>query len=96
MAGAALATAIATSVMTGLQMLELYWLERVAIRWRDVRLPHLGLALGLVPLFSLWDPAKLPPLARAAVTVAACGLYAAVLFLPARFATQDGARSVAS
>jgi O-antigen/teichoic acid export membrane protein len=94
--GAAVATAIASSIMTGLQMLELYGLEHVAIRWRDVRLPHLGLALGLVPLFVFWDPAKLPPLGRVAVAVAACGLYAAALLLPARFGTQDGARSVAS
>ena len=80
--GAAVATAIASSLMTGLQMIELYWLERVAIRWRDVWLPHLGLAVGLLPLVVFGDPANLSAPGRAAVTIAACALYAAVLFVP--------------
>jgi O-antigen/teichoic acid export membrane protein len=82
--GAAVATMIATSIMTGLQMIELFRLEGVAIRWRDVRSPHLGLLLGLLPLFAFWDPARLSLGGRAAVTALACALYATVTFLPGR------------
>jgi O-antigen/teichoic acid export membrane protein len=88
--GAAVATMIATSIMTGLQMIELYRLEGVAIRWRDVRLPHLGLGVGLLPLLVFWDPAKLSLPGRAAVTTVACALYASVIFLPARLGTKGG------
>jgi O-antigen/teichoic acid export membrane protein len=79
MLGAAVATAIATSIMTGLQMIELQKLERVAIRWRAVWKPHAAFAAGLLPIAALWDPAHLVPVGRAAVVVAACAIYGAVL-----------------
>ncbi|MES1164203.1 MAG: polysaccharide biosynthesis C-terminal domain-containing protein [Verrucomicrobiota bacterium] len=82
--GAAVATAIASSTMTALQMIELFWLERVAIRWRYVRLPHLGLAAGLLPLILLWDPARLSAAGRAGAAALACGIYATVELAGAR------------
>jgi O-antigen/teichoic acid export membrane protein len=79
--GAAVATAIASSIMTGLQMIELRALEHVAIRWRDVRKPHLGLLAGLIPAIVFWDPAGLSWVGRALVALASIGLFAAVTFL---------------
>jgi O-antigen/teichoic acid export membrane protein len=81
MLGAAIATAIATSIMTGLQMIELERLERVAISWRAIWKPHVGLAVAVLPIVATWDPAALPPLQRIAVAVTSCGVYGAVLCL---------------
>jgi O-antigen/teichoic acid export membrane protein len=82
--GAAIGTAIASTLMTGLQMIELYSLERVAIRWRAVRVPHLALLVGLVPVVAFWDAAKLPPAGRALVGAASIGLYGLVMFVRRR------------
>lgn len=79
MLGAAIATAIATSIMTGLQMIELARLEGVAIRWRAVWKPHAAFAAGLVPLALTWDPARLGPLPRLAVALLACAIYLGLL-----------------
>jgi O-antigen/teichoic acid export membrane protein len=76
--GAAVGTAIASSIMTGVQMIELDRLERVRIRWRAVRAPHLGLLAGLIPVVAFWDPARLSGVGRALVAASAVGLYAAV------------------
>jgi O-antigen/teichoic acid export membrane protein len=84
MIGAATATAIGTSLMTGLQMIELHHLERVAIRWRQVWRPHLGLALGLIPIVLAWDPARLAAPMKVAVALAACGVAALLLVFPRR------------
>jgi O-antigen/teichoic acid export membrane protein len=59
MLGAASATALATSLTTGLQMIELWWIEGVRIRWKAVWKPHVGFVLGLAMLALLWDPAGL-------------------------------------
>ncbi len=77
--GAALATVIATSLVTALQMIELRALEGIAIRWRDVGRPHLGLAAAVVVLVVLWDPASLPHLgARLAVALLLSAVFVAV------------------
>jgi O-antigen/teichoic acid export membrane protein len=60
MLGAALSTAIATSMTTGLQMIELQKLEGVHIPWSAVWKPHAGLAAGLLALALVWDPVDLP------------------------------------
>jgi O-antigen/teichoic acid export membrane protein len=78
--GAASATALATSITTGLQMIELWLIEGVRIRWQSVWKPHLGLLLGGIGLAVLWDPARLEPWARAA-TVGAVLLGYALLML---------------
>ncbi len=69
--GAASATALATSLTTLLQMLELWWIEGVRIRWKAVWKPHVGLAAGALLLWLLWDPASLGAWAKART---ACGL----------------------
>jgi hypothetical protein len=56
----------------------------VAIRWRDVRVPHLALLLGLIPVVAFWDPARQPPLGRALVGVASVGLWGVVTFVRRR------------
>jgi O-antigen/teichoic acid export membrane protein len=65
MLGAALSTAVASSFITGLQMVELWSLERVRIRWRAVWKPHVGLAMALGLLFAIGDPARLAGVSRA-------------------------------
>ncbi len=57
--GAAIATAMAASCVSTLQLIELRFLEGVWLRPSAVWMPHLGLYLGLGALFLLWDPAKL-------------------------------------
>jgi O-antigen/teichoic acid export membrane protein len=79
--GAALATAIATTVMTALQMIELARLEGVAIRWREVWRPHVAFLLALVPVAVTWDPARLPFGAKLGVAAGACAIYIAVLLV---------------
>lgn len=65
MLGAAVATALATSMIMLLQMIELRKIENVGIGWSAVWKPHVGLLLGLIVVGLLWDPASLPPLGRA-------------------------------
>ena len=79
MTGAALATALATSITTGLQMLELSRYEQVAISWRAVWRPHFGLAIGLGVLALLWDPVDLPFPGRMATAFALTVGYAALM-----------------
>jgi stage V sporulation protein B len=76
--GAAGATALASSLITLLQMIELRWLEGVTIRARAVWKPHAGLALGLGVLALRWDPVDGPPLERA---LTAAGLLAGYTLL---------------
>jgi O-antigen/teichoic acid export membrane protein len=81
MMGAAVATALATSITTGLQVLELRRLERVLVPWRAVWKPHLGLLAGLSALLLVWDPVALPLMGR---LTAAAGLvvgYAVLMLL---------------
>ncbi len=58
--GAASATAMATTCIMVLQMVELRLLEGVGLRWRYVYKPFIGLALGAIILAILWDPVTLP------------------------------------
>jgi O-antigen/teichoic acid export membrane protein len=81
MLGAAVATAIATSIMTGLQMIELDRLERVAIRWRAVWKPHIGFALGLVPIVALWDPARLSIAGKVALATTSTVTYGVLMLV---------------
>ncbi len=80
MLGAAIATTIATSITTGLQMLELWWLERFRIRLSAVWKPHLGFLLGAVVLGALWDPAQLSAPLRFGVALAIALGYLALMF----------------
>jgi O-antigen/teichoic acid export membrane protein len=64
MLGAAVATALATSLTTGLQVIELRRLERVAVPWRAIWKPHAGLLAGLIVLAVVWDPVALPLIGR--------------------------------
>lgn len=69
MLGAAVATALATSITTGLQMIELWRLEGLRIRWAAVWKPHLGFLLGALVLALLWDPAQLGATGRMTTAV---------------------------
>jgi O-antigen/teichoic acid export membrane protein len=66
MLGAAVATALATSLTTGLQVIELQRLERVAVSLRSIWKPHVGLIVGLLVIGVLWDPVTLPLFGRLA------------------------------
>jgi O-antigen/teichoic acid export membrane protein len=80
--GAALATALATTLVSSLQMIELRWLEGVAIRVRAVYKPHVGLFVVALAVAALWDPADLPGLPlRIATAFGLIGLYVCVLYL---------------
>lgn len=94
MLGAAVATAISSSVMTILQMIELYRLERVAIRWRAVSRPHLGLALGAIPALVAWDPARWSFGGR--LLVAALGLAVYAIVVQVRFSSPRARREMFS
>jgi O-antigen/teichoic acid export membrane protein len=72
MMGAAVATALATSITTAGQLFELRALEGVAVPWRAVWKPHAGLALGLLAVLLVWDPATLPWAGRCSL---AAGLF---------------------
>lgn len=65
--GAAIATALASSLITILQLVELKWLEGVGLRFAQVYKPHLGLVLGTLLLMAFWDPANLSGVQRAAL-----------------------------
>lgn len=81
MVGAALATAIATTLTSGLQMIELWRLEGVAIPWKAVWRPHLGLGVGLGVLALSWDPVDLPLAARIGTAAALAVGYALLMLL---------------
>ncbi|MDD9939282.1 MAG: polysaccharide biosynthesis C-terminal domain-containing protein [Myxococcales bacterium] len=61
--GAAAATVTASAVISAVQLVELYGLERVRLRVGAIVKPHLGLVAMLVAAAALWDPAALQPLA---------------------------------
>jgi len=61
--GAAFATMFASTLVSGLQLVELWYLERVTIRWSAVAKPHIGFLLCLGLLGVMWDPARIDPLA---------------------------------
>lgn len=65
--GAATATALASFLISMLQLVELAKLEGVVLRLRHVWKPHLGLVLGFGVIALFWDPASLPGLGRAAL-----------------------------
>jgi O-antigen/teichoic acid export membrane protein len=79
--GAATATAIATVLIMGLQMLELQWIEGIRIRWSAVWQPHAGFLLGALVLGFLWDPAQLPLWGRAACVVGIAVGYGALMYV---------------
>jgi O-antigen/teichoic acid export membrane protein len=79
--GAGLATALAMTMISSLQMLELRWLEGVRIRLAAVYKPHVALLVAAAAIALFWDPAQLEGLAlRVAVGLGVVGLYAAVLY----------------
>jgi O-antigen/teichoic acid export membrane protein len=79
--GASLATATAMTLISALQMIELKWLEGVAIRAAAVYKPHVAMLVAAGALALLWDPAGLPGLpARIAVALGTVALYAGVLY----------------
>ena len=78
--GAAVATAMAASAITLLQLIELYLLEGVRLTLDAVWRAQLGMGLSLTALLLLWDPAKLgTPLTRVALVGALWLGYAALL-----------------
>ncbi|HEX7478913.1 MAG TPA: polysaccharide biosynthesis C-terminal domain-containing protein [Polyangiales bacterium] len=79
MLGAAIATALATSLTTALQMIELWWIEGVCIRWSAVWKPHVGFALGAAVLALLWDPAHHSAWVRAATVAGLLVGYVALM-----------------
>jgi O-antigen/teichoic acid export membrane protein len=81
MVGAAVATAVATTITSGLQMIELRRLEGVAIPWKAVWRPHLGLGIGLGVLGLLWDPVDLPLLGRVGTAVGLAVGYGLLMLL---------------
>lgn len=50
--------------MSAAQIVELRFVERVALRWHDVMAPHLGLLAGLVVVAATWDPATIAGLGQ--------------------------------
>lgn len=81
MLGAAAATALATSLTTGLQVIELSYLERVTVPWRAVWKPHLGLAAGVAVLALVWDPVTLPIVGRLATAAGLVVGYGVLMLL---------------
>jgi O-antigen/teichoic acid export membrane protein len=77
--GAALATAVASALITVLQLIELRALEGVSLRLAAIYKPLLGLLAATSALVFAWDPALLGPLARAALALGLLLLYGAVL-----------------
>ena len=90
MTGAAIATAIATSVLTAVQMIELAWLEGVRIRWRAVARPTSAVLARCVARRRGRDSAHLPIAGKLAVVASACAIHIAALFAfrPATVATS--------
>lgn len=80
--GAALATALAMSLISLLQVIELRALEGVAIRTRAVYKAHVGFAVVVAALVLVWDPAALPGVhLRALLLAGLLLLYVAVLYV---------------
>jgi O-antigen/teichoic acid export membrane protein len=79
--GAGLATALAMTMISFLQMVELNWLERVRIRLSAVYKPHVALLAAACALAVFWDPAQIEGLGmRIAVGFGVVALYGAVLY----------------
>lgn len=78
--GAATATALASTLIAGLQLVELRMLEQVRLRWSFVYQPHVALWVTAAALWLTWDPVDIPHLAgRVGLTVALCALYLGAL-----------------
>lgn len=78
--GAAVATALASAIVAGLQLVELRALEGVWLRPRAVWKPHAGLTVGLLVAALLWDPASFGNLGARIALAAGLGLgYAALM-----------------
>ncbi|HEX6242396.1 MAG TPA: polysaccharide biosynthesis C-terminal domain-containing protein, partial [Polyangiales bacterium] len=73
--GAAWATAAASLAISGLQLIELSALEQVRLRLAAIYKPHIGLAMGSLLLWLVWDPAELSGLARGGVAVGVVSAY---------------------
>ncbi len=67
--GAAIATALAASMISLLQLLELHYLEGIRLRPRHVWKPHLAFALTCMVILTLWDPAQIQGLINRLLTV---------------------------
>lgn len=80
LAGSAAATALASALVALLQVVELAYLEKVRLRWSAIWKPHVGLALGLLALVPLGDPAALGAGARIGLAVALLLGYGLVLW----------------
>jgi O-antigen/teichoic acid export membrane protein len=78
--GAATATALAAFLITILQLVELGKLEHVWLRARAIYKPHLGLAVGIVVLVLLWDPAQLPAAQRLLLALGTVLGYGALMW----------------
>lgn len=80
LAGSAAATALASLLVASLQLVELYLLEGVRLRFAAVWKPHVGLALGLLALVPVGDPALFGGLLeRIGLTIGLIVGYIAVL-----------------
>jgi len=80
--GAAIAMTVAGALNIGFAMLELRWLEGIAIRFRYVWHANLGLVVGAVPIVALWDPAIFASLlVRAAFAGGVLALYVFILWV---------------
>jgi len=79
--GAAVATAVASSLITGLQLIELRALERVTLRLGAIYKPLLGLLAGGALLAAAWDPARLSAPYRAALALAMLVSFALLMLL---------------
>ena len=78
--GAAIATAMAASMIALLQLLELRYLEGIWLRPRHVWKPHLAFALTAVLILALWDPAQIEGLGNRLLAVVGLSvLYVAIL-----------------
>lgn len=81
MLGAAVATALATTMTTVLQMIELSRIEDVRISWAAVWKPHVGFLAGLVVIALLWDPVSLPLAGRIGLSLAVLLGYGALMVI---------------
>jgi hypothetical protein len=80
--GAAIATAVASGVITVAQLVELRALEKLSVRWRRVYKPYVGLGIGAACLALLWDPVTIPGVgARVAVAGGMVVLFVLLMLL---------------
>jgi O-antigen/teichoic acid export membrane protein len=79
--GAALATAVASTLITVLQLIELRALEHVSLRAAAIYKPLVGLLVASAALWAAWDPALLSPTTRAAFAVGLLLLFGALMLL---------------